>query len=85
MWFVYFLKLSNNNIYVGSTNDIDRRYIEHSKGLVSSTKPYCPIKLLSFIAVATESKARELEKYLKVGSGKAILKKRILTDEALRG
>jgi len=38
--------------------------------------------LEAFIGVKTESKAREFEKYLKTGSGRAILKKRILTDEA---
>jgi len=35
--------------------------------------------------VRTEEKARELEKYFKTGSGKAILKKRILTDKVLQG
>ena len=30
----------------------------------------------------SEKKARDLEKYLKTGSGKAIHKKRILTDES---
>jgi len=85
MWYVYFLRLNNNDIYVGSTNDIDRRYLEHSSGLVISTQNLRPLKLISYMIVATEKKARELEKYLKVGSGKAILKKRILTDEALRG
>ena len=84
MWYVYFLRLSNNDIYTGSTNDLDRRYIEHSSGLVTSTKNLRPLKLISYIVVATENKAREMEKYFKVGSGKAILKKRILTDEALR-
>jgi len=31
-----------------------------------------------YIAVQTERKARELEKYFKIGSGKAVLYKRIL-------
>jgi len=38
--------------------------------------------LEAFIAVKTESKAKELEKYLKTGSGRAILKKRILVGKA---
>ena len=84
MWFVYFLRLNNNKIYVGSTNNIDRRYLEHSNGFVGSTKSLRPLRLISYITVAAAKKARELEKYLKVGSGKAILIKRILTDEALR-
>ncbi len=55
---------------------------EHNDGLSISTKHYRPLTLEAFVAVKTESKARELEKYFKTGSGKAILKKRILTDEA---
>jgi hypothetical protein len=38
--------------------------------------------LVAYVAVRSERKARELEKYFKTGSGKAVLKKRILTDEA---
>ena len=84
MWYVYILKSKNtkNWIYVGSTNNLKRRLTEHQTGKSISSKPYLPIILSAYIAVATESQARGLEKYLKTGSGKAILKKRILTDEA---
>ena len=82
MWHVYFLRLSNRDIYVGSTNDIKRRLKEHLQGSVLSTKAYQPVKLLAIITVTTEKKARILEKYCKTGSGKAIIKRRILTDEA---
>ena len=79
MWFVYIIKsISMEFLYVGSTNDLDRRILEHNEGKVQSTKHYAPFELEAYIAVKTEKKARELEKYLKVGSGKAILKKRIL-------
>jgi len=82
-WFVYVLKSSIKNwIYVGSTDDLVRRMREHDAGLVQSTKAYKPLVLVAYIAVRTERKARELEKYFKTGSGKAVLKKRILTDEA---
>ena len=83
MAYVYFLELSNKNIYIGSTIDIKRRITDHKKGLVKATKSLLPIRLLAYIVVPTESKARELEKYFKTGSGRTILKKRILTDEAL--
>jgi hypothetical protein len=49
--------------------------------LVQSTKAYRPLKIAAYVAVETERKAKELEQYFKTGSGKAILKKRILTDE----
>ncbi len=56
----------------------DRRFASHQKGHVDSTKAYCPVKLRSYVAVETEIKARELEKYCKSGSGKAIARKRFL-------
>jgi len=84
MWFVYVLKsLKNGFIYVGSTNKLKRRFWEHNQGLNKSTKPLRPWKLVAYIAIPNEQTARSLEKYLKKGSGKAFLKKRILGDEAL--
>ncbi|MBU2496108.1 MAG: GIY-YIG nuclease family protein [Candidatus Omnitrophica bacterium] len=71
-----FLKERQGRLYVGSTNNLPRRLEEHKKD-----KP--GFKLLAYIAVENECKVRELEKYFKTGSGRAILKKRILTDEAL--
>ena len=78
MWYVYFLELSHSDIYVGSTPDLKRRFASHQKGQVQSTKEYCPVKLRSYVAVDAEAKARELEKYFKSGSGKAIALKRFL-------
>ncbi len=84
MWYVYIIKSINSNfIYTGSTNNLKRRIEEHNLGISQSTSPYKPFTLEAYVAVKTEQKARSLEKYFKTGSGKAILKKRILTDEAL--
>ena len=82
-WFVYILESSiKNYIYVGSTDNLARRMHEHDAGRVQSTKAYRPMVLVAYVAVSSERKARELERYFKTGSGKAVLKKRILTDEA---
>jgi putative endonuclease len=78
MWYVYFLELSNSDIYVGSTNDLKRRINSHQGGQVQSTKAHVPVKLRSYVAVESETKARDLEKYFKSGSGKAIAKKLFL-------
>lgn len=78
MWYVYFLELDNQHIYVGSTDDLKRRISSHDNGHVQSTKSFLPVKLKSYVAVETETKARELENYFKSGSGKAIAKKRFL-------
>jgi predicted GIY-YIG superfamily endonuclease len=78
MWYVYFLLLSNGDVYVGSTNDLRRRVAAHRTGYVRSTRLYLPIELKCYVAVPTERAARALEQYFKSGSGKAFAKKRFL-------
>ena len=78
MWYVYFLELSNGDIYVGSTNDLRRRFNSHQSGHVDSTCKHLPAALISYIAVIDEKTARKLERYFKSGSGKASAKKRLL-------
>ena len=86
MKYVYFLqsKRYNKYIYIGLTNNLRRRFSEHnSRRSKLSTAPYRPFVLVGYIAIAAENKARDLERYLKSGSGRAFLKKRILSAEAL--
>ncbi len=78
MYYVYFLELSNNNIYVGFSGNLKQRVEAHSKGSVPATKHVLPIKLKSYIAVETKERAMALEKYFKTGSGKAVARKRFL-------
>jgi putative endonuclease len=78
MWYVYFLELSNGDIYVGCTSNLKHRLRSHQDGNVHSTRSYCPVKLRCYVAVETELKARQLEIYFKSGSGKAIAFKRFL-------
>jgi putative endonuclease len=76
VWYVYFLALGNGDIYVGSTNDLKRRFRSHELGQVTSTRPFLPVTLKCYIGVETEPNARQLERYFKSGSGKAFAKKR---------
>ena len=78
MWYVYFLQLRNGDIYVGSTNELKRRFASHQSGHVHSTSAYLPATLKSCVAIETEEHARELEVYFKSGSGKAIALKRLI-------
>ena len=64
--------------YVGSTHDLKRRLAEHDEGSSLSTKSYRLFKLVAYVAVENAGRARNLDKYFKTGSGKAVLKKRIL-------
>jgi putative endonuclease len=78
MWYVYFLELSNRDIYIGSTNDLRRRFKSHQQGHVVSTRQHLPVVLRTYVAVVDEVTARSLERYFKSGSGKAFAKKRFL-------
>jgi predicted GIY-YIG superfamily endonuclease len=78
MYYVYFLELSNNNIYVGFSNNLKQRFKAHNDGKVPATTSFLPVKLKSYIAVETKEKAIALEKYFKTGSGKAVALKRFL-------
>ncbi|MEI6806044.1 MAG: GIY-YIG nuclease family protein [Myxococcaceae bacterium] len=78
MWYVYFLELSNRDIYVGYTRDLRQRFKTHNDGLVHATKGFLPAKLKSYVSVDHRSVALNLEKYFKSGSGKAFAFKRFL-------
>jgi len=78
VWYVYFLRLSNGDIYVGSTGDLQNRIDTHQAGEVRSTKSHRPVQLKSYVAVETEPHARQLELFFKSGSGKAVALKRFL-------
>jgi len=79
MWYAYILlSRKDHKHYIGSTNDMGRRVSEHNSGGVEATRYRRPLELVSYIAVNTEQQARELESYLKTGSGFAFIKKRIL-------
>ena len=76
---MYILRsLKDNDLYIGSTNDVGRRLTEHNSGNVDSTKCRIPFTLEAYVAVKDKSKAIELEQYFKTGSGRTILQKRIL-------
>ncbi|MFN3755700.1 MAG: GIY-YIG nuclease family protein [Flavobacterium sp.] len=75
MFFVYaILSLERNYIYVGLTENLDRRIFEHNSGKNKTTQPYKPFKLIHFEECETRMDARTREKYFKSGVGKEKLK-----------
>ncbi len=75
-YFVYALKsLERNYIYVGLTNNVERRVGEHNNGYNKTTKPYRPFILLLNEEFPSRKLAREREKELKTTKGKRFLRK----------
>ncbi len=76
MYYTYAINsIERNYIYVGLTNYINRRLVEHNSGKNSTTRPYKPFELIYSKEFGTRSEARDHEKYLKSGVGKEFLKK----------
>lgn len=74
-YYVYVISSSiRPYIYVGLTNDVERRFAEHNKGYNKTTKPYGPFVILLTEEYENRPHARVREKYLKSGIGKEWLK-----------
>lgn len=78
MYFVYFLRsISNpNQTYIGYTTDIAQRLDTHNSGGSVHTAKYKPWVMMTYIAFDNEEKAKNFEKYVKMGSGNAFAKKK---------
>jgi len=80
MYYVYILKSTKypNHTYVGFTSDLKRRISSHNWGEVPHTKRFLPWKLVSYLAFNNKYLALSFESYLKSGSGRAFLRKRLV-------
>ena len=77
MYYVYFiLSLVNNDLYIGSTENVHIRLKRHNDGKVKSTKAYRPWRLLSQEEYETRSEAVKKERFYKTHQQKDILKKK---------
>jgi putative endonuclease len=75
MWYVYALvSLKDNNLYIGISEDPDKRLKMHNSGMTTSTKYRRPFKIIYTEVCENRLKAREREKYFKSGFGREFLK-----------
>lgn len=79
MYYVYLLRsIRFDQVYVGSTNNLKRRFVEHNDGKEFSTRRYKPWELIYYESYKEERYARMREKMLKYhGNSMKQLKKRI--------
>lgn len=79
MFYTYVLKSREKNyIYVGLTNNLERRIKEHNSGKQKTTRSYAPFDLIHSEELKTRLKARDREKYLKSGCGKEWIKEKFI-------
>ena len=78
MQYVYVLLCSDGLTYVGCTSDLRERMLRHLNGYVPATKLRLPVSLVFYSAFNNKYKAFEFEKYLKSGSGRVFVQKRVI-------
>lgn len=79
MHYIYLIKSQKNQsqTYIGYTINLEQRLETHNSGGSVFTAESRPWELVMYLAFSSEVKAREFEKYIKVGSGHAFAKKRL--------
>jgi putative endonuclease len=78
MWTVYILKCNDGTYYTGCTSDMIDRLNRHNNGHVKYTSSRLPVDLIVTINFNDKYKAYDFETYLKSGSGKAFMNKRLI-------
>ena len=76
MQYVYILQSTTDGyLYVGCTNDLQKRVRLHNLGKVESTRNRLPLTLVYYEAYRNKKDAFEREQFLKTGWGKRYIKK----------
>ncbi len=66
MYYVYVLKSAkDDNLYIGFSTDLKRRFYEHNSGMNKSTRNRIPFKLIYYEAYLSARDAKIREKKLK--------------------
>jgi predicted GIY-YIG superfamily endonuclease len=79
-YYVYILRSINSSehIYIRFTTNIKKRVEYHNSGMSYHTSKFKPWRLETYITFTDKRLALDFEKYLKVGSGNAFMKKRLI-------
>ena len=84
MSYVYILKSEKSGrLYIGSTEDVQRRLERHNRGLVSATRNFCPWRLAFYQQVESLSVARATEARLKKYKRRDFIEK-IISEGVIR-
>ena len=76
MWYAYVLRsLKNQRLYIGCTNDLQRRLAEHNRGKNRYARYAGPFQLVYSESYPERLEARRRELFLKTGKGREFLKR----------
>lgn len=82
-YYVYVLlcqtALLKNELYVGSSENLKKRYKKHIDKEVKTTKKFSKLKLIYYEACLSKTDALKRENQLKTGFGRGYLKRRLET------
>jgi predicted GIY-YIG superfamily endonuclease len=78
MQYVYILRCNDGGSYTGCTGDLNDRINRHKNAQVPATCSRLPVCLVFYCAFMDKYKAFAFENYLKSGSGRAFMRKRML-------
>jgi putative endonuclease len=82
MYYVYVLRsLKTGGLYTGSTNDLERKIVEHNSGLSNDTRHTAPFALVYKEKYSTKSEANTRELFFKSGKGREFLKRLVESRE----
>lgn len=81
-YYVYILRCADESYYIGMTNSLERRLLEHRLGQSGYTNTRLPIKLEWSVTCTNATEAIRIEKQLKGWSRR---KKKALIDERRDG
>jgi len=74
-FYVYVIRCENDSFYIGQTDDINKRWLEHKQGKVEWTRKYKPIEIVHYEEYETREQAVRREKELKTGFGRKWIKR----------
>jgi type I restriction enzyme R subunit len=83
IFFIYAIRCDDESIYIGQTDDLERRWDEHVSGTgAEHTRRHKPLDLVHFEEHASRKEAVSREKWLKTGFGRQWLKREIKMGRA---
>lgn len=80
---IYILKLNNGQYYIGATNNLARRMLEHQSGHTKSIKYKLPCKLVFHKECKTYKESRKIETFIKRQKSKIFIEKIISQEVSL--